>query len=277
MPEPTIARPYGTFSDILSSYQESMPRQQFAMRTSSAITGNAPVIHIPHATAPTGRVTVALAASSPLLFAGIADTSLQGTSAAANDIVQVVTYGLVRQVVSSGAITAGQGVQCSTAATGTVVVAGTNDNPVIGIAMSTAASNKVDVFVIGAGVSAGASSPNGGVMSFPITLANVANGDVLTNFTPGFAGTITKVDFAVTTAVTTPAKLTTLNMEIGTTNLTGGAVALTSANCTPLGAVVAGSAVTAANFFTATDTISIEASATTAFVEGEGILLVSYT
>lgn len=277
MPQPLIARPYQVFSDSLSSYQESLPREQFAMKLSSAITGNAPLAHVPDATAPTGRATVFTTTSSPLRFAGIADTATAGASS--GDVVTVVTYGIVRQVVSSGTITAGDGVQLSTAANGTVVTAGTNDNPVIGIAMTTAASNKVDLFLFGTGaMGSGAAVPNAGVMSFPITLANITGaGDVLTNWTPGFAGTITGVSFAVTTAVTTAAKAVTLNLEIGTTNVTGGVVSLTSANCTPLGAVIAGTAVTAANFFTATDTISIEAASVTAFAEGAGVLLVSYT
>ncbi len=119
------------------------------------------------------------------------------------------------------------------------------------------------------------STATSSILSFPIVLATVADGDILTNFTPGFAGKIVKVDFAVTTKVTTGSKLSTLNLEIGSTNLTGGTVALTSANCTPLGNVVAGAAVTGANSFTATDTISIEAASTTAFSEGAGNLLVT--
>ncbi|HEX8851219.1 MAG TPA: hypothetical protein VF761_16960 [Gemmatimonadaceae bacterium] len=113
------------------------------------------------------------------------------------------------------------------------------------------------------------------VVSIPIKLSKVANGDVLTNYTPGFAGKITKVAFAITDPVTTAAKATTLNLEIGTTDVTGGAIALTSANSTPLGAVIAGTAITAANTFTASSTISVEASSTTAFVEGEGVLLIT--
>ena len=108
---------------------------------------------------------------------------------------------------------------------------------------------------------------------FFINLATLADGDVLTTFTPGFSGKITSVDFRVHAAATTGSKAATLNLEIGTTNLTGGVVALTSANCTPAGAAVAGSAVTAANVFGPTDTISIEASSVTAFVEGTGWLI----
>lgn len=114
------------------------------------------------------------------------------------------------------------------------------------------------------------------ILTIPIALANITGaGDVLTTFTPGFAGKIVSLDFAVGTPVTTGSKAATLNAEIGTTNLTGGTVALTSANCTPLGAVVAGAAITAANVFTATDTISIEAASVTAFAEGDGVLIVS--
>lgn len=113
------------------------------------------------------------------------------------------------------------------------------------------------------------------IVSLPITLANLSNADVLTTYTPGFAGRVKKMSFAVTTAVTTGSKAATLNAEIGTTNLTGGALALTSANCTPLGAVVDATAITAAAGFTATDTLSIEASSVTTFVEGAGVLLIT--
>jgi hypothetical protein len=106
------------------------------------------------------------------------------------------------------------------------------------------------------------------IFTTTILLATIADGDLLTNFTPGFAGKIVGLSASVTKAATTAAKASTLNLEIGTTNLTGGSLALTSANMTPLGAVVDATAITAANVFTATDTISIEAASTTAFVEG---------
>jgi hypothetical protein len=112
-------------------------------------------------------------------------------------------------------------------------------------------------------------------LCIPITLANITTaGDVVTAFTPGFNGKIASMQFIVTTAVTTGSKAATLNAEIGTTNVTGGEVALTSANCTPLGAVVAGAAITGNNTFSSTDTISIEASSVTAFAEGAGVLVI---
>ncbi len=111
-------------------------------------------------------------------------------------------------------------------------------------------------------------------LAFFVNLADIANGDILTDYVPGYAFKIQKVDFRVFKAATTAAKAATLNLEIGSTNLTGGVVSLTSANCTPAGAAVAGTAVTANNTGTATDAFSIEASSVTAFVEGSGWIIV---
>lgn len=116
-----------------------------------------------------------------------------------------------------------------------------------------------------------------GVFTIPIhiTLAQIAGaGDVLTNYTPGYKFKLLSVSAAVDKVVTTGAKAASLNLEIGAVDVTGGVVALTSANCTPLGALVAGSAITAANTGSSSDTISIEAASVTAFVEGEVILLI---
>lgn len=112
------------------------------------------------------------------------------------------------------------------------------------------------------------------IVSIPITLAELANGDVVTTYTPGFNGRVKALDFVTHDPVTTGAKLSTLNAEIGTTNITGGTVALTSAACTPLGKIVAGAAITALAGFKDTDTISIEAASTTTFIEGDGVLLI---
>lgn len=122
----------------------------------------------------------------------------------------------------------------------------------------------------------GSNAPGSGlvVVPFYMNLAEItANGDLLTDYVPGFNGKIESLDWVQMKAVTTAAKLASLNAEIGTVNVTGGVVALTSALCTPQGVKVLGSAITANNVFTATDAISIEASGVTAFVEGSGWLL----
>ena len=112
------------------------------------------------------------------------------------------------------------------------------------------------------------------ILSIPVKLAKLANGDIVTTYTPGFAGVIEKISFVTTDPATTAAKAATLNLEIGTTNLTGGSLALTTAACDTLGKVTDASAVTANNTFGASDTISVEAASVTAFVEGEGVLLI---
>lgn len=107
----------------------------------------------------------------------------------------------------------------------------------------------------------------------PIALASVVDGDLAaTVFTPGFAGTIKAVRFITDDPASTAAKLTTLSLKIGSVAVTGGAVALTTATTDTKAEVVNGSAVTAANVFSATDTIKAVAASTTAFVEGAGFL-----
>lgn len=108
-------------------------------------------------------------------------------------------------------------------------------------------------------------------LTFPLPLlAAIANGDVMTECRPGIDGTIEHWWFTTTAAVTTASRAATLNLEIGTTNVTGGTIALTSAAATPIGKVIEGSAITGANRLTPESLLSIEASSVTAFAEGSG-------
>jgi hypothetical protein len=61
-----------------------------------------------------------------------------------------------------------------------------------------------------------------------------------------------------------------LNLEIGTTNLTGGSLVLDGT--VALGAYEAASAITAANTGAAGDNISLEAASVTSFVEGSFVI-----
>lgn len=113
--------------------------------------------------------------------------------------------------------------------------------------------------------------------SFRIALAGLTNADILTSFVPGFKFAIEKVMFAVQAAVTTAAKLATITPKIDAVAITGGVLALTSANCTPKGTVLTGTAVTGAsddNLGSDTSAITLTASAVTAFVEGDGELII---
>lgn len=110
------------------------------------------------------------------------------------------------------------------------------------------------------------------VIILPLTtLAQIADGDIVTSFVPGFVGSIVRTFFVTgTVPASTGGKGSTLNFEIGTVNLVGGVITLTSALCTPMGAVIQGTAVSGSNKFDKDDVISVEASSTTAFSEGNG-------
>lgn len=112
-------------------------------------------------------------------------------------------------------------------------------------------------------------------VSVPVTLAAHSNGSIAFRYTPGFAGLILSLNSYNKTPVTTAAKLATFTAAIAGTPTTGGAVALTSANCATVGSKVNGSAITAANAFTAAQEITIAASSVTAFVEGEQVLVLA--
>lgn len=113
-------------------------------------------------------------------------------------------------------------------------------------------------------------------LCFPVELKNLDNGEVVTDFIPGFAGKIKKVAYIAHTPATTADKTATLTMEIETTAVTGGQVDLTTVACGTMGKVTAGSAITAANSFTATQKVSILAANTAApFIEGSGVVVVT--
>lgn len=112
------------------------------------------------------------------------------------------------------------------------------------------------------------------VFTYHFNLADIADGDLVSNETPGPKVKLAKFYARVTKAATTGSKASTLNLEVGTTNVTGGSLALTSANMTPIGNIVSASAITAGNVVAAAGNFSIEAASTTAFAEGEIDLVV---
>lgn len=109
-------------------------------------------------------------------------------------------------------------------------------------------------------------------ISFHFSAVAIANGDLLTNYVPGYAFKILKVDARCVAPVTTAAKAASINMEIASTDLTGGVILL--AGLYAMGAAQAGSTVTGNNVGAASDAFSIEASAVTAFIEGAFVILV---
>ena len=109
-----------------------------------------------------------------------------------------------------------------------------------------------------------------------MNLASVADGNIVTGLVLGHSFRLVSWRFLNTVPVTTGSKATTLNVEIDTVNATGGAIALTSANQTPIGAIVEqGTAFSAGNTGTPTSVIDIEAASTTAFAEGAGAIILT--
>jgi hypothetical protein len=114
-------------------------------------------------------------------------------------------------------------------------------------------------------------------LAIPVQLASLTTSaaDLVTDYTPGFKFKILAVSFATTTLGTGSGASQVLNLEIGSTNVTGGAVTVTLAGTDTLGELTAGTSVTAANTGSATDTISVEVAASgTVFTAGSGVLLI---
>lgn len=109
-------------------------------------------------------------------------------------------------------------------------------------------------------------------LSFPVNLASIADGDVVTTRSMSKSGKIVAFRYIADVVASTGGKASTLNLEIGSTNLTGGVISLTTTACGTKGAVVASTAITANNGFNVGDTISVEASSTTTFSQGSGVI-----
>ena len=153
------------------------------------------------------------------------------------------------------------------------LVPASGSNAVVALAAESGLAGEIHSVYVVSRASSGSIQKS--VLAIPIKLAKLANGDVLTKFAPGFPGSIVKAAFAVTDPVVTASKAASLNLEVNDQDLVGGVISLTSANCATLGKVIEGSAISGNNAFSATDTISVEASNVTAFAEGEGVLLLT--
>lgn len=107
----------------------------------------------------------------------------------------------------------------------------------------------------------------------PITaLSAIANSQAWTTTAP-FAGVLTAMRYRTLVPTTTNAKGTTFTARIATAAVTGGVLAVASNTDTgTVGASKASTAITAGNTFTAGQTIEAFTSATTAFIEGSGMI-----
>ncbi len=210
--------------------------------------------------------------NAELSGAGEAAIGVLQNEPASGKSAELMTFG-VSKVQYGNTVTQGQ--QLMSDANGKAVPH-TGTNEVIGVALESGSSGEIGTALISISSSKG-NSVSYGALSFHFDNTKIADGDLVTGVTPGFAGTIEKFFYVVTDPVTTGSKLSDINLEIGSTDVTGGVIELRSATMTPLGAVVEGSAITADNTFGASDTISIKASSTTSFAEGTGTFVIVYS
>lgn len=160
-------------------------------------------------------------------------------------------------------------------ANGAVVTATLSTDAIIGIALVAGVAGDLGTILVGAQINSQSVAYQ--TISIPLQLAQITAAGTVFSFVPNFAGTIVGIQFAVTTPTTTASKLATLSAKVGSTAITGGNVALTTATTNALGDNVAGTSISANGAFTAAQSISIVASAVTAFSEGAGVLLLTVT
>jgi hypothetical protein len=112
-------------------------------------------------------------------------------------------------------------------------------------------------------------------ITIPVYAASaIANADELTTYTPGFNFEVVKIDWVTVTAITTGAKTATINPKIGSTVIPGTATALAGAQAKGAVVNVWTQSATTKTYGKATDTLSLTASAVTAFAEGAGYFLI---
>lgn len=112
-------------------------------------------------------------------------------------------------------------------------------------------------------------------LTFQFDLADIADGDLVSDLLLNHKFKIIESYFVATEPVTTGSKATTISLAISDVNVTNSEIALTSANCTPAGAKVQNAGALAANTGAANATLTVKAASTTAFLEGKGVLVIA--
>lgn len=116
-------------------------------------------------------------------------------------------------------------------------------------------------------------------LNFNTPLASLANADFVTSYTIPHAFKVIDIRSMPTVAATTAAKVATLTVKIDGVAVPGAALAMTSANQTPIGKVTTATATDLApnglNYGAAGSAISVTGSSVTAFVEGSSTICVT--
>ena len=227
-----------------------------------------------------GGYAVPASAAAGAIAAGRANYEADNTDGAAGDVSVEIERGTFRWKNSSStdAIAASDvGSVCFVADDQTV--AKTDGGGTRAIAGTIIAVDSLGVWVETSGaLPAAARKPS--TVSVMVALDEVANG-TQARIPLRFSGRVKAIDATVMGPASTAGKATTLSLAIASdmtsagTDVTGGALALTSANCGTRNAIVEGSAITAANAFVAGGSLVLKAANTTAFVEGAVVVVIT--
>ncbi len=220
--------------------------------------------------------------NAALQFLGLAlEPATGATSGTPPAEVRVNTSGTTLKgvtVTSVAQTNVGDYVYCSTDNAADFVLTPTSTAPAVGKVVRYVTTNTADVELFAASVG---TTSTAGVEYLYHPLTSLATGlstsaiDILTGFTPGFNFKILDFGFVTTVVGAGAGASQTFNIEIGTTNLTGGSLNVTLASTDTIGKITSATAITAANVGTASDTISIEMAASgTVFSSGAGYFFI---
>jgi hypothetical protein len=206
------------------------------------------------------------AANNTAVLASVAGQQIIGVlrnEPDSGEACEIVEHG-VAKVILGGTVTRGD--RLSVDASGAFVTA-TGAGAICGVAIQSGTSGAIISMLIEKKPLAFVTLP------FQVSLAAIPAGDVVTSFPLPGSGRIVGFRYVPTVVTSTASDGMNLNLEIGTTNLTGGVLGLTSANTNTLGVVVSSTAITAGNTYAPGALLSIEgATGAGAFAEGSGTL-----
>lgn len=116
----------------------------------------------------------------------------------------------------------------------------------------------------------------GQYMSLPVTLASlvVGGGTIAGPFTPGYAGRVQSIIYVPAVSGAGAGATMACSLKISGNAVTGGVATITLANTAYAAAPVAGTSITAANYFGPTDTLTLVNAAGTVFTGGSGYFLI---
>jgi hypothetical protein len=206
---------------------------------------------------------VKLDANGEIVLAGAGDNSvgiLQNTPVL-DEVGSVMILGQ-SYAVAGGIIAAGANVTPNAA--GKVVTAGGGD-AILGVAMNaSAADGEIITILLVTRTSSGVTGigESYSQVCIPVTLSLCDNGQILSDFVPGYAGTIEKIEFVTGTPTTDAANCNcVINATIETVATTGGVLTLdvdvAGTDPDTLGKIIAATAITGANTFDANDKIDL--------------------